>query len=249
MDSVIIPLVQNKLGDLTSTDNYRAIMISNAISKILESIMLDLFTNHVDDNEFQFGFKNGHSTDICTHTLKSTVEYYRRRGSHVFVCFVDYTKAFDNVNYWKLFLKLIDCNIPHSLISLLAFWYTNQSVCVKWNRELSTKFGICNGTRQGSLLSPFLFNVYIADMLRHICDSGIGCNYGGKMINILAYADDLALLAPTWSGLQSLLHILECFSASLDMSVNIKRTVCMVCNPLFRNKILTCDFPKFQMND
>ena len=45
-------------------------MISNAISKILESIMLDLFINYevcVDDDEFQFGFENGHSTDICTH--------------------------------------------------------------------------------------------------------------------------------------------------------------------------------------
>ena len=92
-DSVIIPSVKNKHGDLTSTDNYRAIMISNAISKILESIMLDLSTNHVDVNEFQFGFKNGHSTDICTHTLKSTVEYYRRRGSHVFVFFCGLYKS------------------------------------------------------------------------------------------------------------------------------------------------------------
>jgi Reverse transcriptase (RNA-dependent DNA polymerase) len=208
-----------------------------------------VFTNCVDDIDFQFGFKNGNSTDICTHTFKSTVDYYRRRGSHVFVCFIDYTKAFDSVNYWKLFLKLIDYNIPHCLVSLLAFWYSNQSVCIKWKCELSAKFGIGNGTRQGSLLSPFLFNVYIADLLRHINNSGIGCNVGGKMINVLAYADDLVLLAPTWAGLQSLLHILDSYSVCLDMSINIKKTVCMIYKPICRNKILNCEFPKFQLHN
>jgi len=89
----------------------------NATSKIFENILLDSFTNCVDDIDFQFRFKSGDLTDICTHTLKSTVDYYRRRGRHVFVCFIDYTKAFDSANYWKLFLKLIDSNIPNCLVS------------------------------------------------------------------------------------------------------------------------------------
>jgi len=69
-----------------------------------------MFTNSVEDIDFQFGFKSGHSTDICTHTLKSTVDY-RRRGSYVglYICFIDYTKAFDSVMYYTLCLKLIDC--------------------------------------------------------------------------------------------------------------------------------------------
>jgi len=74
-------------------------------------------------------------------------------------------KAFDSVNYCKLFLKLFDSNIPHCLVLLLASWYSNKSVCIEWKCDFSVKFGIDNGTRQSSLLSPLLFNVYIADSL------------------------------------------------------------------------------------
>ena len=54
----------------------------------------------------------------------------------------------------------------------------------------------------------------------------VGCTCGGKFMNILAYADDLVLLAPSWAGLQSLLHVLERLSNNLDMAVNCKKN-CM----------------------
>jgi len=112
----------------------------------------------------------------------------------------------------------------------------------------SDKFGIANGTRQGSLLSPCLFNAYISELISRINESGIGCTCGGKFINILAYADDLVLLAPSWSGLQSLLHLLECLSSNLDMIINCKKTVCMIYKPVSPSKALNCDFPKFHLN-
>jgi len=245
MNSMIVPLVKNKHGDLTSVDNYRAIMISNALSKILETVILNVLDGILSANDAQFGFKRGHSTTLCTDTFRKTIDYYRSRGSHVFVCFVDFTKAFDLVNYWKLFVKLIDLKIPVCIISLLAFWYANQSVCIKWKNIISDYFSIANGTRQGSLLSPCLFNVYISELISHINGSGIGCTCGGKFINILAYADDLVLLAPSWAGLQSLLHLLESFSSNLDMIVNCKKTVCMIYKPTCSSKALHCVFPKF----
>ena len=90
-----------------------------------------------------------------------------------------------------------------------------------------------------------LFNVNISELISCISGSGIGCTCGGKLINILAYADDLVLLAPSWAGLQSLLHILESFSTKLDMIVNCKKTVCMIYKPTCSSKALSCDFPKF----
>ena len=248
MDSMIVPLVKNKHGDLTNVDNYRAIMISNAVSKLLETVMLTVLEDILPVNDAQFGFKQGHSTTLCTDTLRKSIDYYRSRGSHVFVCFVDFTKAFDYVNYWKLFLKLADLNIPVGIISLLAFWYAHQSVCIRWKNVFSDKFDIANGTRQGSLLSPCLFNVYISELISRINESGIGCTCGGKFINILAYADDLVLLAPSWAGLQSLLHLLECLSNNLDMVVNCNKTVCMIYKPVCVSKALNCEFPKFHLS-
>ena len=63
-----------------------------------------------DCEKHQFGFKAHHSTGLCTQVFKQTVDYYVNRGSHVFAYFIDYTKAFDCVNYWKLFSKLLHDN-------------------------------------------------------------------------------------------------------------------------------------------
>ena len=108
MTSVIVPLVKCKTGDLSDVNNYRAIAISNSLSKLLEALfMRELNAADAESDYRQFGFKAGHSTALCTSVLKRSVDYYTMRGSHVFTCFVDFTKAFDRVNYWKLFSMLL----------------------------------------------------------------------------------------------------------------------------------------------
>ena len=74
-----------------------------------------------DADKYQFGFKPGYSTGLCTSVLKRTVNYYTNRGSHVFLCFVDFSKAFDKINYWKLFNMLLDDGISVKMAQLLAF--------------------------------------------------------------------------------------------------------------------------------
>jgi len=106
--ATIIPLVKCKTGDLSDVNNYRAIALSNSVTKILESLLYCFIESHVAADEYQFGFKKNHSSALCTHVLKETVNYYLQNGSHVFVCFIDFNKAFDNVDYWLLFSKLVD---------------------------------------------------------------------------------------------------------------------------------------------
>ena len=65
-----------KTGDLTDVKNYRAIALSNAISKILEHILYDFIASEDAVDDFQFGFKKGHSTSDCTFVLKNTIDYY-----------------------------------------------------------------------------------------------------------------------------------------------------------------------------
>ena len=125
--------------------------------------------------------------------LKNVVKYYTDNGSHVFACFIDFSKAFDKVNYWKLFNKLLDDNIAVDLVTLLAYWYSHQQMCVRWKKVLSEPFLLGNGTRQGGVLSPCLFSRYIREIIAGVISSNVGCNIGGKFINILAYADDTKL--------------------------------------------------------
>jgi len=86
-----------KTKDICDVNNYRAIAISSTISKVSESVILHAITTVAEGDEMQFGFKSGLSTGLCTNVLKSTVGYYTTRGSHVFCCFVDFSKAFDRV--------------------------------------------------------------------------------------------------------------------------------------------------------
>jgi hypothetical protein len=135
-----------------------------------------------DVDAYQFGFTAGHSTSLCTSVFKRIVDYYKNLGSHVFVCSIDFTKAFDLISYWKLLDKLLDDDCNPAVIKLLAFWYCHQCACVRWHNVTSQFFGLGNGTRQGGVLSPKLFARYIRELLTDIVNSGVGCNVGGIML-------------------------------------------------------------------
>jgi hypothetical protein len=145
--ATIIPLVKSKSGDLADVSNYRAIALSNSITKILESLLYAFIESHDSADEYQFGFKKNHSTSFCTHILKKTVDHYRQNGSHVFACFIDFNKAFDNVDFWLLFCKLVDnnpSNTCHIATRLLAYWYSSQQMSVRWQNSSSDCFNIFN---------------------------------------------------------------------------------------------------------
>lgn len=249
MHSVIVPLVKCKSGDLSDVHNYRAIAISPALSKLFEQVIAASLQTDINSDRYQFGFKEGHSTALCISVFKRTVEYYINRGSHVFACFVDFSKAFDNVNYWKLFNKLLDDNVNCNVVRVLAYWYSHQEVCVRWLSTISRNFTVSNGTRQGGVLSPLLFTRYIRDMLTVIESSQLGCNIGGLSLNVLAYADDIVLIAPAWITLQRLIRLLHINAKLIDMFCNAKKTMCMVFNPKDRKKIINTSFPQFTLDN
>jgi endonuclease/exonuclease/phosphatase family metal-dependent hydrolase len=247
MKCVIVPLVKCKTGDLSDVNNYRAIAISTAVSKLFESVL----SRHIKTDDYfdayQFGFTSGCSTSLCTSVFKRTVDCYTHGGSHVFVSFLDFSKAFDKVSYWKLFHKLLDDNVDVGIVRLLAFWYSKQQMCIRWHDCLSQFFTLGNGTRQGGVLSPWLFARYIRDLLSEVVRSKVGCNIGGMFVNILAYADDIVLMAPSWRGLQRLLDVVVQQSKAVDMSLNARKSVCMVFSPRDRSKVVSSAFPQFNV--
>ena len=93
---------------------------------------------------------------------------------------------------------------------------------VRWNGKLSQAFGVRNGVKQGSVLSPSLFNVYVDDLLKVLSVSGYGARIADMYCGCVAYADDLTLVSPTVNGMQKLLDICGSFAVRKNLRFNAK---------------------------
>ena len=148
----------------------------------------------LSSRNLQFGFKAKYSTTHCTFALNEVVDYYSRQGSSVFVALLDASRAFDQVHYIRLFRLLSGRGLCPLLIKLLLFMYTHQTLCVKWDSVTSAPFACRNGIKQGGVLSPILFCIYMDCLLDRLSQSGIGCYVGHVFTGALSYADDLSIL-------------------------------------------------------
>ena len=211
------PIVKDPNGDISASKNYRGIAISSLILKVFDNCILLLFGKILSNDALQFGFQKGCSTVQCTWAVQQTISHYLRRGSDVFCCLLDFSKAFDKVNYDQLFRKLLSREVPAIVLRLVVFIYLNQSCFIRWNSVDSDSFSVKNGVRQGAILSPSLFCVYLDTLLTQLRDAGLGCHIGGLYVGAYGYADDVLLLAPTRQGLQAMLHICENFSDEHSM--------------------------------
>ena len=155
----------------------------------------------------QFGFKACHSTEFCIYSLLEFIDFYKKRNTTVFVTFLDASKAFDLVNYWLLFTKLIHKNVPLFVVKLLMSWYTKQDMKVRWGNTLSSSFQVGNGVKQGGVLSPVLFNIYMDKLSMTLNNTAIGGQLGDQLLNHLCYADDMCLISISSAGMQELLNV------------------------------------------
>ena len=95
---------------------------------------------------------------------------------------LDASKAFDRVRYCKLFNELLERNISPVVLRILIYMYMNQTLRVQWCQTLTSSFKVCNGVKQGGVLSPILFAVYVDSLLGRLEQSGVGCHIGGHFV-------------------------------------------------------------------
>ena len=231
METVIVPIIKDKKKSISDKDNYRPIAITSVISKVLENIILSYSSDNLHTTDNQFGFKPKLGTEMCVFAFKQVIDYYKSNSSPVYICYLDASKAFDRVNHWTLLSKLINRNINVLIIRLLQCWYRQQAFCIRWGTSLSTKFYVSNGVRQGGIMSPILFNVYMDNLSMELNKSGIGCVINDSPVNHLMYADDMCILAPSVTGLQNLLNISAEYAQMNTIIFNESKSKCMCIKP------------------
>ena len=144
--------------------------------------------------------------------MMETINHFLTNGSHPIMVALDMTMAFDKCKFDVLFSKIM-LRLPGVITRALIFIYEKQFAWVRWgNTCKSSLFQISNGTRQGSVLSPALFSIYVQDLLDDLQRLGVGCHVGETFLGAIAWADDFLLLAPNREAMQLMLNLATDFS-------------------------------------
>ena len=175
----------------------------------------------------QFGFREGRSTALGCTLLNDVSAYFRDRGSPVYICSLDAEKCFDSIWHDALLQKLWDV-IPRHHWLLIHRWYKSLTARVRWNGDHSHQFTVTRGTRQGSVLSPHFFGIFINELLVNLkcCDNGL--RIGRHQYESFAYADDITLYSATVPGLQRMIDMCVEYAESWRFKFGIKKSKCMI---------------------
>ena len=226
----------HKKGDIYQPENYRGIAIGSCLSKLFLSILHGRLVKFADTNKLipihQIGYRKGSRTTDHILTLKSIIDKFINQlpRRYLFACFVDFKSAFDTVWRKALFFKLLKYDIGGNFLSIIQNMYSDVQYRVKIDNLLSPPIESCVGVKQGCVLSPLLFNLYLSDFPQIFDDSCDPVSINQFKLNCLMFADDVVLLSETASGLQNCINQMSNYCSMWQLSVNISKTKVVIFN-------------------
>ncbi len=204
---------------------------------------------HFEENDIlhdeQNGFREGRSCQDHIFTLSSIIKNRLNDKKPTFACYVDFRKAFDLLDRDLMLFRFLEYGVDGKFYEAIKGIYNKAFCSVKINGTLTDWFESTQGTKQGDNLSPNCFSMYINPLLSELKSLGLGVNVDNTVISVLAYADDLVLIAETENDLQCLITTLQDWCVKWRLSVNTDKTKIMH----FRNKNVPVTDHVFMINN
>lgn len=232
--STLTPI--HKKGDKSVPKNYRGIAVCSNLCKLFCLVLHNRLNSFVNLNSSipnnQIGFKKGSRTSDHILVLKSLIDKYINKAgkSYLYVCFIDFSAAFDTVWRNALIYKLTQIGVGGQFLATICDMYRSVSFAVKYDNKLTESFETTVGVKQGCVLSPLFFNIFLSDLpsiFDYTCDP---VNLNNMQLNCLMYADDLILLSESAKGLQCALDKLYDYCMKWKLLVNIDKSNVMIFN-------------------
>ena len=229
--AVFLPLP--KKGDTRECANNRTIALISHTSKILLHIIAERIREHLESElpPEQAGFRKGRGTRNQIGNLRNLMEKNFEFQQPLYLCFIDYSKAFDCVQHSKLWTIMTEMGFPPHITELIRSLYKDQEATVRTENGDCDWFAIGQGVRQGCILSPYLFNIYAEYIMRQALDGFQGqVSIGGRIVTNLRYADDTTLIARSRAELQDLILRVKTASEKYGLYLNVKKTKAVICD-------------------
>ena len=219
---------------------HRTISLMSHITKIILRVLIQRMRRKIrpELDESQFGFVPGKGTVNATYIMRTLSERAIEKQRNLYLCFIDYTKAFDRVRHTQLMEILNSINVDKQDIRVVQNLYWDQTATIRLENELGEWKSVKRGVRQGCVMSPDLFSLYSEVILRDL-EGMPGIKVGGKNINNIRYADDTVLIATTEEDLQKLIDQVITTSEQYGLALNSKKTFTMTVSK--STKAPSCD--------
>lgn len=227
--SIIFPLF--KKGDPSDAANYRGISFMDSVAKIFCAMLLERLNMWIEGKhilcENQAGFRRHYGTVDHIFTLFSLIKLRFVKKKKLYVFFVDFKTAFDSISRNALFYKLYALGLSSKFIKTIKNMYEGSCSAVWDGERLSDWFHTNSGVKQGCVLSPALFALFINDLPSYV---GGGTTVGETVINVLMFADDIALMAESPIELQDMIKNLEEYCQLWGFNINLLKSKIMIFN-------------------
>ena len=155
--------------------------------------------------------------------------------------FIDLAKAYDSIPHSFLWEKLAELGIDPKFITIIKSIYSNSTIKVIVNGHLTDSVNVEQGIKQGCILSPLLFTLYISGM-GHMLEKGpLGCKIHQVTISALLYVDDLILIGHNRDSLISLLNETQHHLEWLGLNINCDKSNIMTADDIVDEPLHSCD--------